>query len=154
IDGLSRQAAEALGLKAGIPVAQGAADAWAAQIGLNVVEPGKMALITGSSHVLTGQSDHALNGRGFFGGYPYAVVHGQYTVEGGQVSTGSIIKWFRDNFCKDEITRAEQSGASAYELLNKQALAVPLGSDGLIVLDYWQGNRTPYVDPEARGIMW
>ena len=30
---------------------------------------------------------------------------------------------------------------------------IPIGADGLIVLDYWQGNRTPYVDPEARGIM-
>jgi ribulose kinase len=30
---------------------------------------------------------------------------------------------------------------------------VPLGSEGLVVLDYWQGNRTPYVDPEARGII-
>lgn len=154
IGGLSQYAAKELGLKAGTPVAQGVADAWAAQIGLNVVEPGKMALITGSSHVLTGQSDHALNGRGFFGAYPDAVVRGQYTVEGGQVSTGSVMKWFRDNFCRDVIVQAEQLGISTYELLNVQAQTVPLGSDGLIVLDYWQGNRTPYVDPEARGIMW
>lgn len=45
-------------------------------------------------------------------------------------------------------------GVSCYDLLNEQARAIPPGSDGLIVLDYWQGNRTPYVDPEARGVMW
>jgi len=138
----------------GTPVAQGAADAWAAQIGLNVVAPGKMALITGSLHVLTGQSDHPASGKGFFGPYTDAVVPGQYTVEGGQVSTGSVIKWFKDNFCKDVAAAAEQRGVSAYDLLNGQARAILPGADGLVVLDCWQGNRTPYVDPEARGIMW
>jgi FGGY-family pentulose kinase len=155
VGGLSKQAAEELGLKAGTPVAQGVADAWAAQIGLNVVEPGKMALITGSSHVLSGQTDHPTSGRGFFGPYTDAVIPGQYTVEGGQVSTGSVLKWFRDNFCKEAIfVEAERRGVSPYDILNEQARTLPPGSDGLIVLDYWQGNRTPYVDPEARGIMW
>jgi ribulose kinase len=152
--GLSRQAAEDLGLKPGTPVAQGPADAWAAQIGLNVVEPGKMALITGSSHVLSGQSSRAVNGKGFFGAYTDAVVPGQYTVEGGQVSTGSVLKWFRDNFCADLTPEAERRGVSVYDLLNEHSRDLPAGSDGLIVLDYWQGNRTPYVDPEARGVIW
>ncbi|MBD4630883.1 xylulose kinase, partial [Xanthomonas citri pv. citri] len=49
--------AQLLGLRPGIPVAQGLGDAWAGQIGLGVLAPGSMALITGSSHVLTGQSD-------------------------------------------------------------------------------------------------
>lgn len=48
IEGLTKEAAADLGLKPGTPVAQGSADAWAAQIGLNVVQPGKMALIAGS----------------------------------------------------------------------------------------------------------
>ncbi|HTI13617.1 MAG TPA: FGGY family carbohydrate kinase [Dictyobacter sp.] len=154
VGGLTRQAATELGLRTGTPVAQGAGDAWAAQIGLNVLKPGKMALITGSSHVLSGQSDHPVSGNGFFGPYTDAVVPGQYTIEGGQVSTGSVIKWFKDNFCKDLIIEAEKQGRSCYEVLGEQSRDLPPGADGLIVLDYWQGNRTPYVDPEARGIMW
>ena len=154
VAGLSAQAAAELGLNAGTPVAQGVGDAWAAQIGLGVVEPGKMALITGSSHVLTGQSDHPVSGKGFFGPYPDAVVSGQYTIEGGQVSTGSVLKWFKDTFCADLIIEADRLGMSCYDLLNERARTIRPGSDGLIVLDYWQGNRTPYVDPKARGIMW
>jgi ribulose kinase len=42
----------------------------------------------------------------------------------------------------------------AYEVLGEMAAEVPPGSEGLMVLDYWQGNRTPYTDPEARGMMW
>ena len=55
----------------------------AGQIGLGVVDPGVMALITGSSHVLTGQTDKPIHGKGFFGAYTDGVVKGQYTVEGG-----------------------------------------------------------------------
>ena len=41
-----------------------------------------------------------------------------------------------------------------YDVLNELARDVPPGSEGLVVLDYWQGNRTPYTDPEARGMIW
>jgi FGGY-family pentulose kinase len=154
VEGLSKAAAEELGLKAGTPVAQGGGDAWVGQIGLNVVSPGKMALITGSSHVLIGQTDHAVSGEGFFGAYTDAVVPGQYTVEGGQVSTGSVLKWFKDYFCKDLAPEADKQGVSLYDYMNERIESLPPGSEGLIVLDYWQGNRTPYTDPLARGMMW
>jgi FGGY-family pentulose kinase len=154
IGGLTRAVAEELGLKPDTPVAQGPGDAWAAQIGLNVVQPGKMALITGSSHVLIGQSAEPTSGKGFFGAYPDAVVPGQYTVEGGQVSTGSVLKWFKDNFQRDIVQEAEASGENPYDVLNDKAAEIAPGSEGLVVLDYWQGNRTPYTDPLARGMIW
>lgn len=151
---LTPAAATALGLVAGIPVAQGPADAWAGQIGLGVVTPGKMALITGSSHVLTGQSDKAIHGKGFFGSYTDGVVKGQYTVEGGQVSTGSVLKWFKDNFAPDVVLAAEATGLSPYDILTRKAQDIPIGSDGLIINEYFQGNRTPYTDSKARGVIW
>src|SRR5665647_2064939 len=150
---LTRAAADDLGLRPGIPVAQGPADAWAGQIGLGVVNPGKVALITGSSHVLSGQSAKPLHGPGFFGGYTDGVVPGQYTVEGGQVSTGSVMKWFKDNFARDLVSASDRTGANAYEVLNAESAGIPVGSDGLIVNEYFQGNRTPYTDSKARGII-
>lgn len=151
---LTKQAAEELGLNQSTVVAQGGGDAFVGQIGLGVVEPGKMALITGSSHVLVGQSANPVYGEGFFGSYTDAVVPGQYTVEGGQVSTGSVLKWFKDNFAVDALTAAGRTGESPYEVLNRQIVNIPPGSDGLMVLDYWQGNRTPYTDSLARGMIW
>lgn len=146
--------AQLLGLKPGIPVAQGPADAWAGQIGLGVLSPGSMALITGSSHVMTGQSSQEIHGKGFFGSYTDGVVPGQYTVEGGQVSTGSVLKWFKDNFAADITGAAEKIGLNPYDILNEQAKDIPPGSDGLIINEYFQGNRTPYTDSKARGIVW
>jgi ribulose kinase len=122
-------------------------------IGLNVLAPGKMAFITGSSHLLLGQSAHPFHGKGIFGTYTDAVLPGQYTVEGGQVSTGSVVKWLRDNFCGNEAQLAAARGVDTYTVLNELAAAVTPGAEGLIVVDYFQGNRTPYVDPEARGII-
>ena len=145
--------ADELGLPPGIPVAQGGADAFVAMIGLDVVQPGKMAFITGSSHLHLGQSAQPFHAKGIFGAYTDAVLPGQYTVEGGQVSTGSVVKWFKDNYCGNEAAIAAQRGVDIYTVLTELAEQVPPGSEGLIVLDYWQGNRTPYVDPEARGVI-
>lgn len=145
--------AQLLGLRPGIPVAQGPADAWAGQIGLGVLEPGSMALITGSSHVLSGQSATAIHGRGFFGAYTDGVVPGQYTVEGGQTSTGSVLKWFKDNFAADLVHAAEKIGLNPYKVLDERAREIRPGCDGLIINEYFQGNRTPYADSKARGVI-
>lgn len=151
---LTKAAAEQLGLRAGIPVAQGAIDAYTGALGLGVVEPGNMALITGSSHVMIGQAAEPIHGRGFWGAYTDALIPGEYTVEAGQASTGSIVAWFKNQLAGDIRAEAGQRGVDPYSILNEQAARVPIGSDGLVVLDYFQGNRSPYTDPLARGMMW
>ncbi len=146
--------ADELGLPSGIPVGQGGADAMVAMVGLGVVRPGKMAFITGSSHLHLGISGHQFHGKGIFGAYTDAIVPGTYLVEGGQISTGSVVRWFTENFGGNYKQRAAEAGVEAFSLLTEDADKLPPGSEGLIVLDYWQGNRTPYVDPDARGMMW
>ncbi|MDQ6949603.1 MAG: FGGY-family carbohydrate kinase, partial [Actinomycetota bacterium] len=154
LGGLRKDVAEELGLRPDIPVAQGGVDAHMGALGLGVVEPGKLALITGSSHVMIGQSADPLHGRGFWGAYTDAMIPGQYTVEAGQASTGSVVAWFKNNFAGEAVAEAQRRGADPYVVLGEMAREVPIGSDGLIVLDYFQGNRTPHSDPLARGMIW
>ncbi len=154
VGGLTKEAADELGLIEGTPVAQGGGDAFVGALGLGVTEPGKMALITGSSHVIVGQSAEAHYGRGFFGSYTDGIIPGQYSVEGGQVSTGSIVAWFKNQFASEAAAQAKERGVDTYEVLNEMAADIPIGSDGLIVIDYFQGNRTPHTDPLARGAIW
>src|SRR5918997_1032829 len=52
------------------------------------------------------------------------------------------------------LEEARKRDVDAYDVLNELARDVPVGSEGLVVLDYFQGNRTPYTDSEARGMMW
>jgi len=154
VGGLRGEAADALGLMEGTPVAQGAVDAYAGALGLGVTEPGKLALITGSSHVMIGQAAEPIHDPGFWGAYTDAMIPGQYTVEAGQASTGSIVAWFKNNFAGDAAAEAKERGVDPYAVLNEMAERVPVGSDGLILLDYFQGNRSPHTDPLARGALW
>lgn len=151
---LTPQAAEGLGLPAGIPVAEGGADAFVGMIGLDVLAPGRVAMITGSSHLHLAQTSTATYAPGMFGAYTDAVVPGQYTIEGGQVSTGSVVKWLVGLMSGSHLHGEALTDASAYERLEQEAVRIPPGSEGLIALDFWQGNRTPYVDAEARGMLW
>lgn len=154
VGGLRRDVAEELGLRPGTPVAQGGIDGFVGMIGLGVIEPGKLAFITGSSHALLGQAAEPIHGRGFWGAYTDAVIPGQYTLEAGQSSTGSVVAWFKNTCAKRAAEEAARRDVDPYVVLNEMAAAVPAGSDGLIVLDYFQGNRTPHTDPLARGMIW
>lgn len=148
---LSPSAAQALGLPAGIPIAQGGIDAYAGMIGLGAIAPGKMAMIMGSSTCHLVNAAEPLLGTGMLGCYADAIRPGLYTLEGGQTATGSIINWYREHFAGNEEKQATQRGTSVFAVLDEQASKVAAGCDGLLCLDHWQGARTPLKDPLSRG---
>ena len=151
---LSLEMAEKTGLPAGIPVAGGGADAYIGVIGVNALSPGKMALITGSSQLQIGVSPVEVHTHGLFGSFPDALVPGLNVVEAGQTSTGSVLNWFVSQFINSDLTNeAKSRNLPVYDLLNEKATALPAGSDGLVVLEHWQGNRTPWVDAHSRGVI-
>ena len=151
---LSAVAARELALRPGIPVAQGGIDAYLGMLGMGAVGAGDLAMIMGSSTCHLAMSRKGLFGSGMLGCYPDAVVEGLYTLEGGQTATGSIVNWYRQHFAGNEAAEAERTGRNIYEILDARAAAVPPGSEGLVCLDYWQGNRCPLKDPRARGTLW
>lgn len=148
---LSTRAAEELGLRAGTPVAQGGIDAYLGMLGLGATNDGDVAVIVGSSTCHLAQSKAGVFGSGASGCFPDATVEGLYTVEAGQTATGSILDWYRRHFAGREQAEAARRGVNVYEVLDEQAAAVPAGSEGLVVRDDWQGNRTPFKNPAARG---
>ncbi len=137
---LTGAAAEALGLPRSVKVVQGGADALIGMIGLGVAKPGQLALITGSSHLQFGVTEGPVHAPGVWGSYADIVYPGRYVVEGGQTSTGSIINWL-----------GRLTGGLDFAEMNAKAAALAPGSDGLLVLDHFQGNRTPYTDALSRG---
>ncbi len=140
VGGLTKEAADHLGLPVDLPVAQGGADAFVGMIGLGVIRPGEMALLTGSSHLHLGCTDKTFESRGIWGTYKNAVVDGVNIVEGGQTSTGSTLAWLKKIVSVD-----------SYDTLNKEAELIEPGCDGVMSLDHFQGNRTPFTDPLSRG---
>lgn len=154
VGGLTEWAAEQMGLRPGIIVGEGGADAFVGVIGLNAVQPGKLTLITGSSHLHIAQVVEPIHSKGMWGSYPDCIVKGLQMVEGGQTSTGSIVDWFVKNLCGTVKEKAAAEGKSVYDLLNRDAAELPIGAEGLLALDFFQGNRTPHVDPDVRGMFY
>ncbi|MCC6867895.1 MAG: hypothetical protein IT522_03650 [Burkholderiales bacterium] len=138
---LTAGAAEHLGLTRSTLVVQGGADAFIAMIGLGVSRPGQLALVTGSSHLQLAAADRPLSIPGLWGSYADAVYPGRHIVEGGQSASGSMIAWLMRLIGRDADLAA----------LNFEAASIAPGSDGLVVLDHFQGNRTPYTDAHSRG---
>lgn len=145
---LSAVAAEHLGLRAGVPVTQGGPDAYVGMIGLGCIEPGQMALITGSTHLHLCVSDSPNTHRGIWGAYKGAPLAHLCFAEGGQSSTGSMVAWAR------RLLRGQGDAAAlSYQTLDAEAAAVPAGCEGLLCLETFQGSRTPRTDPLARGAL-
>ena len=154
VGGLTEQAASEMGLVPGIPVGEGGADAFVGVVGVNAHRPGKLTLITGSSHLHIAEFEKPIYKKGMWGAYTDAIVPGLYMAEGGQTSTGSIINWIKNQLCGNYKIQAEKEGCSVYDILNREAEKLPIGAEGLIALDYFQGNRTPYVDADVRGLFY
>lgn len=72
---------------------------------------------------------------------------GQYALAAGMSTTGSLTRWLRDELAKD------LPEESAYQTLFEGAHKVPPGSEGLLLLPYFSGERTPINDPKAKGVI-
>ncbi len=65
-----------------------------------------------------------------------------------------MVHWFTSGFVgADLAAEATAKKCSVYDVLNSRASSIPAGSEGLIVLEHWQGNRTPWTDPLSRGVI-
>ncbi|SEM42372.1 Ribulose kinase [Gemmobacter aquatilis] len=142
---LAPDAAAALGLGAQTLVVCGGTDAYVAMVGLNTLASGQTAFITGSSHLVLPMTDRDVEIEGVFGPHPDCVVPGLFVMEGGQVSSGSVIRWWHDQM---------SGGRDSYAAMMAAAEAVPLGANGLVALDFWQGNRNPHIDYDLQGAIW
>jgi ribulose kinase len=140
---LTQAAANELGLQSSVKVVQGGADALIGMIGLGVHKPGQLAMITGSSHLQFGVTEGPIHAPGVWGSYADIVYPDRWIVEGGQTSTGSIINWL------SRLTGAPLD----FDELNRKAATLAPGSEGLLVQDHFQGNRTPHTDPLSRGAL-
>lgn len=148
---LTEEAAKELGLWAGLPVIAGGIDCGAANIGLGVFEPGIYAAAIGTSMCAALISDKPVKGKGLIiWPYLYDAKNLSYYF-GGAATAGAIIKWFRNTFAELELAEEKNGGCNAYDVLNEQAEKLPAGSEGLIVLPYFMGERSPVWDSDAKG---
>jgi xylulokinase len=150
---VTREAAARTGLAPGTPIVAGTVDSAAAWLSAGAVDAGDTRLILGTSGSLGVVHDTPLFTRGMITVIHAADSRCKYVTVGALACAGALIRYFRDNFAQLEKATEVISGINAYDIMNEEAKQVPPGSDGLIVLPYFMGERTPMWDPHARGVI-
>jgi sugar (pentulose or hexulose) kinase len=153
IGGVTAQAAAETGLYPGTPVTSGQIDCNAGWVGAGAIEEGDVQMNLGTV--------------GNFGvihkdtSFLKSMIVCAYTVDSAETyvtvpttTTGGMsIRYLRDNFSQMEVEVERALGVDSYDLLNMQAAKVAPGSDGLVILPYLMGERTPIWDVDARGVI-
>ena len=147
---LNGRSAVETGLRAGTPVAVGGGDQAMASLGLGL-EPGEVAsTIATGGQVVSVTQETIIDSRRRMHTLCY-VKPGMSLLMGAILAAGLSLRWFRDNLGYPETKAGQLLNMSAYELLSIESSRVNPGSDGLIFLPYLSGERTPHMDPKARG---
>ena len=149
---LHEEAAKLTGLPTGTPVAGGAGDNAAAAVGMGVVQSGKAFTTIGTSGVVFAHTDTPIIDQGGRVHTFCCAVPGAWHVMGVTQGAGLSLQWFKNQFCAQEIMDAKAAGKSVYQLMDEKAASIPIGCDRLLFLPYLMGERTPHLDPAARGV--
>jgi xylulokinase len=142
---VSTAGAEHTGLRVGTPVVAGAGDQAAGAVGMGVVSAGTIHATIGTSGVVFAATDRpAMDPAGRLHTFCHAIP-GRWHVMGVTQAAGLSLRWFRDTF--------GPAGGDAYERLSSEAAQAPAGCDGVLWAPYLMGERTPHLDPNARGAL-
>jgi xylulokinase len=145
---ISAEGAKQIGLKPGTPVVAGAGDQAAGAVGMGIVAPGTVSATIGTSGVVFAATDRpALEPGGRLHTFCHAIP-GRWHVMGVTQSAGLSLRWFRDQF-----GAGANDGRDPYERLSDEATKISAGCQGLLWTPYLMGERTPHLDPDARGAL-
>ena len=149
---VTKAASDLTGLAEGTAVVGGAGDNAAAAVGTGTVQDGRAFTTIGTSGVVFAHTSKlSIDPKGRVHTFCCAVP-GAWHVMGVTQGAGLSLKWFRDNFCHEEMIAAAGMKKDPYFLMGKQAEEIPIGSDRLLYLPYLMGERTPHLDPNCRGV--
>ncbi len=145
---LTSEKASLLTLSAGTPVAVPIIDAHAAVLGATVVTPGRMVAVLGTStcHMLLAENHAPVEG--VAGIVKDGIVKGLYGYEAGQAAVGDIFGWFARLVDPDGL-----GGSDTFARLEADAAAVGPGGNGLVALDWWNGNRSVLANTDLSGLI-
>lgn len=146
---LTAKAAKETGLLEGTPVTAGAADHIASALAAGIAKSGDVLLkFGGSVDVLIATDRVAPDPRMYL---DYHLVPGLYVPNGCMATGGSGLNWFVANFAGGERDKAERAGLTLHQWLDRLAETVPPGAQGVQILPYFLGEKTPVHDADVRG---
>lgn len=151
---LIKEMSDNMGLNSGIAVCVGNVDAHVSAPAVNVVEPGNMLMIMGTSicDILLGMEEKIVPG--MCGVVEDGAVPGFFAYEAGQSAVGDIFEWYVDNCIPEEYKKeALEKEVNIHSLLEEKASKLKPGESGLLALDWLNGNRSILVDTDLTGMI-
>lgn len=130
----------ASGLPVGTPVLAGTIDAWAEAFSVGVRRPGDLMLMYGSTMFMVAVLDRAVTHPKLWA--TAGVEPETQCLAAGMATSGTLIEWLR-----------HLAGGIPIATLIDDASTTPPGSNGLLILPYFAGERSPLFDPDARGMI-
>jgi xylulokinase len=146
---ISPQAAAETGLMPGTPVVCGTVDAAAEATSAGVNDVGSAMVMLGSTGFFIAIDDGHHHPAGYWR-LPF-LSPGSHALAGGTNTLGTLTSWFRDTLAPDLAARERSGAESAFASLSQLGETAPAGSNGILLLPYFMGERTPINDPTARG---
>ncbi len=148
---VTAEAARKTGLAQGTVVTIGTCDVASEAMSIGVTAPGDMMLMYGSTAWITLLMDKPLMHEKLWA-TPY-IFPGTFCLHGGMATSGSLTRWFRDIVASDFVTDEKRGGGDAYAAISRLAAETAPGANGIVVLPYFSGERSPINDADARGII-
>ena len=147
---VTAEAARLTGIPQGTPVTFGAVDALSEALSVGVAHPGELMIMYGSTAFFILVIEKPIPSEELW--MDMGAFKGTYVYAAGLSTSGSATTWFRDQFARDLVQQEKEGGENAYAVLAREAAASPAGANGLLMLPYLSGERTPIFDTQARGI--
>jgi len=152
IANVCRSAAEETGLSVRTVVVAGAIDQVAAAVGGGNLQEGIVTETTGTVMALMSTTDdRCFASAGGVNIYRH-VLPGKFFVIPFCITAGVVLKWFKDEFCAEQVAYAERTDRSVYSILDELAAMSEPGANGLTVVPYFNGVLQPEVLPDMRGV--
>lgn len=148
--GMRLEYAAKTGIGRDTPVVIGANDGCLANLGVNAIDKGVVAVTIGTSGAIRTVTDKPVSdpkGRIFC----YALTDKHWVIGGPVNNGGMILRWLRNELCLEEVSQAEAAGREAYDVITEKIAEVQAGSNGLIFHPYLSGERAPSWNANARG---
>lgn len=151
VGGLLPEWADRLGLAPGIPLLGGGVDAAMATFAAGVTQAGNHVAMIGTS-MCWGYLNQQVDARHGLVSFPH-VFNGakDLYIFGGAITAGASVSWFREQFCQAEEQQGRESGEDSHVILERAAMKIPAGSDGVLFQPYLMGERSPVWDAKASG---
>jgi len=144
--------AEQTGLSTETLMVGGAGDNAAAAVGTGVVKEGTAFTTIGTSGVVFTHSDQVkIDPKGRVHTFCHAVP-GAWHQMGVTQACGYSLQWYIDQCGGSYVAQAKEEGRDVHDLMDQEVATRPIGANKLLYLPYLNGERTPHLDPDCRGV--